>query len=81
MNQRVAQGAIRRGGSVAALPQQETKMEYREETIIRLRKRLGREPTNEEVAAEREMLIKRAYADMAATAIMLQDEARKDQDS
>jgi hypothetical protein len=48
--------------------------ETRDETIARLRERLGREPTNDEIATAREAVIRRAYAHMAMTAAMFLDE-------
>jgi hypothetical protein len=48
--------------------------ETRDETIAVLRKKLGRKPTKEEVDAARKTVIRRAYADMALTAIMFLDE-------
>src|SRR5262249_39597760 len=49
-------------------------MEYLEETIDRLRKKLGRDPTDAEIKAERDRKWKLAYADMAFTAICFADE-------
>ena len=48
--------------------------ESRDETVAQLRKKLGREPTNDEIATAREAVIRRAYADMAMTAAMFLDE-------
>jgi hypothetical protein len=48
--------------------------ETRDTTIAELRKKLGREPTKDEVDTAREAVIRRAYADMAMTAILLKDE-------
>jgi hypothetical protein len=48
-------------------------MEYREQIVARLRERLGREPTTEETKAERDRLIRLAYADMAVAAVTLHD--------
>ena len=50
-------------------------MENREETIARLRQRLGREPTDEEISEARNALIRQRYADMALTATFFEDEA------
>src|SRR5262245_17311623 len=52
-------------------------MKYPEETMAKLRKRLGREPTAEEIKAERDKSTRRAYADMALSALTLQDEAEE----
>ena len=49
-------------------------METRDDTIARLREKLGREPTEAEIDAQRELLIKRAYAEMAMTALCFEDE-------
>jgi hypothetical protein len=49
-------------------------MDYKSETIVRLREKLGREPTEAEIEAERERSIKRAYADMALTAWCFKDD-------
>ena len=43
-------------------------MELRETTIDRLRKRLGRDPTEEEIKAERDRKWRFALADMGITA-------------
>jgi hypothetical protein len=43
-------------------------MKTRDETIADPREKLGREPSQAEVDAARELLIRRAYADMAMTA-------------
>ena len=48
--------------------------ECRDETVAKLRKRFGREPTKEEIDAAYEEVIRKAYADMAATAWMFRDE-------
>jgi hypothetical protein len=48
--------------------------ETRDETIARLREKLGREPTNDEIATAQEAVIRRAYAHMAMTAAMFLDE-------
>jgi hypothetical protein len=50
-------------------------MEDREETIARLRQRLGREPTDEEISETRNALIRQRYAAMALAAMSFQDEA------
>jgi hypothetical protein len=49
--------------------------ETRDETVGRLRKKLGREPTKEEIEAAREEVIRRAYADMALAAMSLLEES------
>lgn len=49
-------------------------MENRETTIARLRKQLGREPTDEEVKLERDNEWRKRLNDMAATAFMFKDE-------
>jgi hypothetical protein len=46
-------------------------MEDQEETIAKLRDRLGREPMTEEIKAERDRLIRGAYASMAVAAVTL----------
>jgi hypothetical protein len=51
-------------------------MEYMHETVARLRKQFGREPTAEEIKAERDGSIRREYADMALSATTLENEAR-----
>jgi hypothetical protein len=51
-------------------------MEYREETIARLRAHLGREPTDAEIKATRDALWRRIYADMAMSAACFRDEVR-----
>jgi hypothetical protein len=50
-------------------------IELKEETIGRLRKQLGREPTEDEVQAARKELIRKAYAAMALTDLLFRDEA------
>jgi hypothetical protein len=50
--------------------------EYRGETISRLRLQLGREPTADEIRAARDEVIRRAYAGMALTEMLLGDEAK-----
>ena len=50
--------------------------ESREETISGLRVKLGREPTADEIRAARDEVIRRAYAGMALTEILLRDEAK-----
>ena len=47
-------------------------MEYREETVARLRKQLGREPTEEVITAERDRRCQ--LNDMAITAMLFKDE-------
>jgi hypothetical protein len=54
--------------------------ETRDRTIAELRKKLGREPTGEEVHAARQAVIRRSYADMAMTAAMLLDEGSQAQE-
>src|SRR5262245_4797045 len=49
-------------------------MEYREETVARLRKQLGREPTEEEIKAERDRRWRLQLNDMAITAMLFKDE-------
>ena len=55
----------------------EMAMEYVEQTVARLRERLGREPTAEEVKAERDARWKMQYASMLVTDALLRDEAEK----
>jgi len=50
-------------------------MESKEETIVKLRERLGREPTEDEINEARNALIRQRYADMALTAVLFEDEA------
>jgi hypothetical protein len=50
-------------------------MGYEQEVVARLRARLGREPTPEEIKAERDRSIRREYADMALSAMTLEKEA------
>ena len=52
-------------------------MEYMHETAGKLRERLGREPTADEIKAERDRLIRLAYSDMAMSASMFEDEAKE----
>ena len=52
----------------------EVKWELRETTIDRLRKRLGRDPTEEEIKAERDRKWRFALADMGITAECFLDE-------
>jgi hypothetical protein len=52
--------------------------ETREETIATLRIRLRREPTEDEIRAARDEIIRRAYAAMAVTDILLRDEAEQE---
>ncbi|MEH2561723.1 hypothetical protein [Bradyrhizobium sp. AZCC 2289] len=52
--------------------------ETREETIATLRMRLGREPTEDEIRAARDEVIRRAYAAMAVTDMLLRDEAEEE---
>ena len=49
-------------------------MEYREETVARLREQLGREPTEEEIKAERDRRWRLQLNDMAITAMLFKDE-------
>jgi hypothetical protein len=51
-------------------------MEYREETIARLRAKLGREPTADEIKATRDALFRQAYASMMLIDMLLCDEAK-----
>ena len=51
-------------------------MEYPEQTITKLRKQLGRDPTAEEVKAERDALWKKQYGSMMLTDVLLRDEAK-----
>jgi hypothetical protein len=51
--------------------------ESRDETIIKLRTRLCREPTEDELRAARDEVIRRAYAGMAVTEMLLGDEAKE----
>jgi hypothetical protein len=48
--------------------------ESKEETIKKLCKKLGRDPTEEEVRAARDAVIRIAYAGMALTDALLRDE-------
>jgi hypothetical protein len=48
--------------------------ETKDETVGRLRKKLGREPTKEEIDAACEEIIRRAYADMALAAMSFLEE-------
>ncbi len=50
-------------------------IELVEETIGKLRNQLGRKPTEDEVRAARNELIRRAYAAMAITDVQLREEA------
>jgi hypothetical protein len=50
-------------------------IELVEETIGRLRNQLDREPTEDEVRAARNELIRRAYAAMAIADVQLREEA------
>lgn len=52
-------------------------IESAEETISRLRRQLGREPTQDEVRAARNELIRKAYAAMAVTDVLLRDGAEE----
>jgi hypothetical protein len=52
-------------------------MEYLEETLARLRERLVREPTAEEVKAERDAQWRRQLEAMMWTDLMLRDEAEE----
>lgn len=52
-------------------------IELKEETLAKLRKQLGREPTEPEVRAARDELLRRHYAAMLATEMMLRDEAEE----
>jgi DNA-directed RNA polymerase specialized sigma subunit len=53
-------------------------MEYLEQTIERLRAQLRREPTEEEIKAERDRQWRLRYADMWMTHTMFADEADSD---
>ncbi|MGO4514014.1 hypothetical protein AB4Z51_44385 [Bradyrhizobium sp. 2TAF36] len=50
-------------------------IELKEETIAKLRAKLGREPTEDETRSARNELIRRAYAAMATTDLLMRDEA------
>jgi hypothetical protein len=52
--------------------------ESRDETIIKLRTRLCREPTDDELRAARDDVIRRAYAGMAVTEMLLGNEAKEE---
>jgi hypothetical protein len=56
----------------APLPSPPPKNE--EETIVKLRQRLGREPTEDEINEARKSLMRRLYADLAFTELMLRDD-------
>jgi hypothetical protein len=49
-------------------------METRDETIARLRQKLGREPTEIEIKAGRDNEWRKLYADMAVSAATLADD-------
>jgi hypothetical protein len=49
-------------------------MESKEQTIVKLRERLGREPTEVEINEARNALIRQRYADMALTAVLFENE-------
>jgi hypothetical protein len=51
-------------------------MPNREETITRLRVKLGREPSDEEIKATRDALFRQAYASMMLIDMLLRDEAK-----
>jgi hypothetical protein len=51
------------------------RMESKEETIVKLRGRLGREPTEDEINEARNALMRQRYADMALTAVLFKDES------
>jgi len=51
-------------------------MEYREETIARLRAKLSREPCDEEIKVERDRLWRLQLSGMMLTDILLRDEAK-----
>ncbi|MBR0689871.1 hypothetical protein JQ594_28440 [Bradyrhizobium manausense] len=51
--------------------------ETRDETIAKLRARFGREPTDDEIRTGRNEAIRRAYAAMAVTEMMLRDEVEQ----
>jgi hypothetical protein len=46
----------------------------KEETIAKLRERLGREPTEAEINTARNALIRQVYAGMALTAVLFRDD-------
>ncbi len=50
-------------------------MEYEHETIARLRKTLGREPTSDEIKTARDAAWRARLADMMLTDLLLRDEA------
>ncbi len=52
-------------------------IEPKEETIAKLGAKLGREPTDDEVRAARDELIRKQYAAMLATEMMLREEAEE----
>jgi hypothetical protein len=49
-------------------------METRDETIATLRRKLGREPSEDEIKAARENEWRKRYADMAVSAATLADD-------
>jgi hypothetical protein len=52
--------------------------ESRDETITKLRTLLRREPTEGELRAARDEVIRRAYAGMAVTEMLLGDETKEE---
>ncbi|MHC2664574.1 hypothetical protein ACMA5K_33960 [Bradyrhizobium diazoefficiens] len=52
-------------------------IELKEDTLAKLRQQLGREPTEAEVRAARDELLRRHYATMLATEMMMRDEAEE----
>lgn len=52
-------------------------IELKEETLAKLHRQLGREPSEAEVRAARDELLRRHYAAMLATEMMLRDEAEE----
>jgi hypothetical protein len=53
-------------------------MEYRHETVARLRKALGREPTDDEVKADRDAQWRKQLQHMMWTDLMFRDEKPKE---
>jgi hypothetical protein len=55
--------------------EQRVGIEPKEETLAKLRLQLGREPTEAEARAARDELLRRHYAAMLGTEMMLREEA------
>jgi hypothetical protein len=60
--------------SSSALSCYASKVEYKEETIAKLRARLGREPTEAEIKEARDALWRKTYANMLISAVLLRDD-------